>query len=157
MKRKLTMILSSIVLLVTALVGFNVATAPVANAAGECGSGYAYLRGYAVYDSAGRNRTSTLEIYYNSANGYNCAINRAAGITVGGTIYRGVWIKRYGQTTPSCSGGDIRCDVGRFTYYAGPVYVYARDSCITAYAWNDATNKFGTTLGSYLLARAHCG
>lgn len=155
MKRKIALILATL-LMSLGLTATGVVTATVANAAGECGSGYGYLRGYAVYDSRG-NRTSTLEIYYNSANGYNCAINRAAGITVGGTIYRGVWIKRYGQSTPDCNGGDIRCDVGRFTYYAGPVYVYARGSCITAYAWNDATSKFGSTLGNYLLAKAHCG
>lgn len=155
MRKKIALILATL-LMSLGLSAAGVITATVANAAGECGSGYSFLRSYAVYASSGA-RTSTLEIYYNSSNGYNCAINRAAGITVGGTIYRGVWIKRYGQTTPSCSGGDIRCDVGRFTYYAGPVYVYARGSCITAYAWNDGSTKFGNNLGSYLLARAHCG
>lgn len=155
MRRKIATILATLMVSLGLTAVGTLALAPVANAAGECGSGYSFLKSYPVY--AGSARTSTIEVYYKSSNGYNCVINRAAGITVGATIYRGVYVKRSSQSTPNCDGTDIRCDVGKFKYYAGPVYVYAPSSCITVYAWNDALNKFGTGLGARLLSNVHCG
>jgi hypothetical protein len=142
--------------MVLGLMGVSLATAPVANAAGECGSGYSYIHGHPMTNASGT-RTGTLEIYYKSSNGYNCAIARCYGGTCGVEMWRGVHIKRDSQNTPPCDGTDIRCDVGRFRYYAGPVYVYARSTCIDAYGWFDGANKFGNSWGRGFDFNAHCG
>jgi hypothetical protein len=155
MKKRLATLLAALMVSLGLTAVASLTVAPVANAAGECGSGYSHLKSYPVYK--GSLRTSTIEVYWNSTKKYNCVINRAAGGTVGATIYRGVYVKRSGQSTPNCNGTDIRCDVGKFKYYAGPVYVYAPSSCITVYAWNDASTKFGTGLGARLLSNVHCG
>lgn len=157
MRKKIATLLTLLLVSFGLTVVTTVAVAPVANAAGECGSGYSYIHGHAIRLPGGTTRTGTLEIYYNSGNGYNCVINRCYSSFCGIGMYRGVFVKRDSQSTPACNGTDIRCDVGWFRYYAGPVYVYARNSCIDAYGWLSTISKFGTGAGSYLDANSHCG
>ena len=91
-----------------------IGTAAPASAAGECGSGYTHVDSYAI-GSAG-----TLELYYNSGSGKNCAIARDSSPGNGyKAVYIGLADKPWADT-----------DTGNFTYYAGPVYVSAAGRCI---------------------------
>ena len=155
MRKRLATILATLMVSFGLTAVGTLALAPVANAAGECGSGYSHLKSYAVYK--GSLRTSTIEVYWNGTKKYNCVINRAYGSTVGVGMYRGIYVKRSSQSVPNCSSTDIRCDVGYFYYYAGPAYVYAPSACIDVYAWNDKYQKFGSGLGARLLLNVHCG
>ena len=100
------------------------ATATPASAAGECGSGYTRIDSYAI-GSAG-----TLELYYNSGSGKNCAIARDSSPSYG---YKAVYIGLADKPW-----ADV--DSGNFTYYAGPVYVSASHQCI------DVRGDIGSTV-----------
>jgi hypothetical protein len=109
------------------------ATATPASAAGECGSGYTQVDSYAI-GSAG-----TLELYYNSSSGKNCAIARDSSP---GSGYKAVYIGLENKPW-----ADV--DDGTFTYYAGPVYVSARGQCI------DVRGDIGNTVT--VKESVHCG
>lgn len=104
-----------------------------AAAAGECGSSYSLSRTYPVMN--GSERTGTLELYWSNATKKNCAINRCYGGGVNGcgmSLFRSAKIKLSSQASWPTSGQGS--DQGTFANYAGPVYVYAPNSCIDAYA-----------------------
>ena len=108
-------------------------TASPASAAGECGSGYTQVDSYAI-GSAG-----TLELYYSSSSGKNCAIARDSSPGYGHkAVYIGLENKPW---------ADV--DSGNFTYYAGPVYVSAPGQCI------DVRGDVGSTVT--VKESVHCG
>ncbi|MER6948152.1 spore-associated protein A [Nonomuraea sp. NPDC000554] len=91
-----------------------IASAAPASAAGECGAGYVKAGDYQI------GSLGSLEVYYNSAKGKNCAITRATKPRSG---FKQVAIGLAGKVW-----SDV--DEGTYTYYAGPVYVSARGQCI---------------------------
>lgn len=110
-----------------------IATAAPANAAGECGAGYAHVDSYAI-GSAG-----TLELYYSSSSGKNCAIARDRTPSSG---FKAVYLSLANKPW-----ADV--DSGTFTYYAGPVYVSAAGKCI------DVRGDIGSTVT--VKESVHCG
>ncbi|MEO3806098.1 hypothetical protein [Nonomuraea sp. B1E8] len=120
-----------------------VAGAAPAGAAGPCGSSYARVGVYAIHHKVDGSRTGTLEVYYSSSTGKNCALTYGYGKYANTKSWKGVIISR-----GDGSGEDA--DAGEFTYYAGPVYVSAPNQCIDVEgivpAWN-----------SRKLNNVHCG
>ncbi|TDD25359.1 hypothetical protein [Nonomuraea diastatica] len=114
------------------------ATTSSASAAGPCGSSYSRVGVYRIPETG--TQDGTLEIYYSSSTGKNCAL--AYGVSAehkGKRTYKGVAIRRAGG-----SGGWVG-QRDYFKYYAGPVYVSAPGTCIDAmglmggddrYVWN---------------------
>ncbi|TDQ52190.1 spore-associated protein A [Actinorugispora endophytica] len=100
-----------------AAAGSLAVAAPASAAAynGACGEGYA------VVNSAAIGSKGTVFLTYNSSNGYNCAVT--VRNSSGSAVRMGVWL----ATSPS---GAWKSDVGNYTTYAGPVYVYGADSCM---------------------------
>ncbi|MFB9836875.1 hypothetical protein [Actinoallomurus acaciae] len=99
-----------------------VAVAAPAYAAGPCGSGYSLIDVYNVSTSSGVKKGS-LELYYASSSGKNCALTYGVGSTYGTATFKMVKIARHSDPlwTP---------DQGNYKYYAGPVYVSAAGQCI---------------------------
>ncbi|GAA3689144.1 hypothetical protein GCM10022224_063270 [Nonomuraea antimicrobica] len=97
-----------------------VSAAP-ASAVGPCGSGYTRVDVYPIPKTG--SRTGTLEVYYNSSAGKNCALAYGYGSYNGTTTWKGVSISRGNDT-----GYDVDADY--YQYYAGPVYVSAPGQCI---------------------------
>jgi hypothetical protein len=106
-------------------------TAP-ASATGPCGSSYTRVGVYAIPSSG--TRTGTLEVYYSSSTGKNCALAYGYGSYYGTKTWKGVSISR-----ADGSGEDVDGDY--YEYYAGPVYISAPGQCIDVLAsipaWND--------------------
>ncbi|MER5325166.1 hypothetical protein [Streptosporangium roseum] len=96
---------------------------PPASAAGPCGSGYSRIGVYAIPETG--TKIGSLEVYYNSSTGKNCALAHGVGSSYyGKTTYKGVAIRRAGG-----SGGWVS-DYEYYKYYAGPVSISAKDTCI---------------------------
>jgi hypothetical protein len=109
------------------------ATASPANAAGECGSGYSRIDSYPI------GSVGTLELYYNSSSGKNCAIARATTPSYG---YKAAYI---GIANKPWAGVDAKS----YTYFAGPVYVSAAGKCI------DVRGDIGSKVA--VKESVHCG
>ncbi|MEO3891290.1 hypothetical protein [Nonomuraea sp. B5E05] len=122
-----------------------VGTAAPASAAGPCGSGYKLVGTYNI--KLGGSKYGILEIRWNSGKGRNCAVAYGRGSTYGSKAYKSVRIKTSGASSWADS------DSGQFEYYAGPVYVSARDKCITVLA----TVKGSGGYGDVRVDRVHCG
>ncbi|MER6951114.1 hypothetical protein ABT294_44590 [Nonomuraea sp. NPDC000554] len=125
--------------------GWLVASAAPAGAtstamAGPCGSGYNRVGVYAIPKSGPR--TGTLEVYYNSGTGKNCALAYGYGSTAGKKTYKSV-------TIGVSSGTQADHDYGQFAQYAGPVYTSARNKCINVSGWIGKTHRD--------LTKVHCG
>ncbi|MFJ2031780.1 hypothetical protein [Streptosporangium sp. NPDC087985] len=135
--RKLATLLAGAALASTTLV---VGAAP-ASAAGPCGSSYSRVGVYAIPKTG--TRTGTLEVYYSSSAGKNCALAYGYGSNYGTTTWKGVSISRANGT-----GYEVNADY--FQYYAGPVYVSAPGQCI---------NVSGSVVAgtSTSLNNVHCG
>ena len=89
-----------------------------------------------------------LNLYYNSANGYNCAETVSSSATNGVSKFMYVELDVCTQTSP---GGNCTVqsynkpyydvDQGTYSYYAGPVGVYGAGHCLTPYAEIDLDGK----------------
>ncbi|MCO6010097.1 hypothetical protein NE236_34535 [Actinoallomurus purpureus] len=99
-----------------------VGAAAPAYATGPCGSGYTRIDVYDISTKSGVKKGS-LELYYDSASGKNCALAYGVGSTYGTTTFKQVKIAR--STDPLWTP-----DQGYFKYYAGPVSVSAAGVCI---------------------------
>jgi hypothetical protein len=135
----------------TALAGvaiFAIATltgsAPASAASGKCAGKLIEARNLNV----GGKKVGELDVYYNGANGRNCARMNHAGSTWGKKLKTRVWIGICSETKP---GGktchyDAKTDAvnqGNFRYYAGPATTKASAAgrCIAAsgYLWIGGT------------------
>jgi hypothetical protein len=96
-----------------------------ADAAGPCGSSYSRVGVYAV--SKDGTRTGTVEVYYSSSTGKNCALAYGYGAYANTTSWKHVTISRG-------DGSHKDTDAGEYKYYAGPVYVSAPGQCIDVVA-----------------------
>ncbi|MFC7647329.1 hypothetical protein ACFQX6_47540 [Streptosporangium lutulentum] len=130
-------ILASTMMFSTWLVG---GAAP-ASAAGPCGSGYNLVGSYPIPASGAK--TGTINVYYNSGSGKNCAIAKGTGSNYGKKNYKVVGISVSG------AGRWTGYDSGLFSYYAGPVYVSARNKCI------DVLGGVGSP--QRVVRKVHCG
>ncbi|MEU4232565.1 spore-associated protein A [Nonomuraea sp. NPDC026600] len=113
-----------------------------ASAAGPCGAGYSRIDVYAIPQSGPK--IGSLELYYNSGNGKNCALAYGVGSDYyGKSTYKDVAIRRAGG-----SGGWVSNN-GYFKYYAGPVYISAKDTCIDLAGYMGGTERY--------VWNVHCG
>jgi len=104
---------------------------------GACGSGYAVIDKMSV----GGTGTGTAYLTYN--NGWNCVV------TVTNTPGTRDWMTA--SVELSGAGHDWVDDEGYYTQYAGPVYVYAPNSCID---WGGTVGYKGLV---WLQWNDHCG
>lgn len=114
----------------------GLATAAPASAAsygGQCGSGYVVVN-HATISGKG-----TVYLTYNNSNGYNCVVTvrDKAGSAV--PMFAGI--------ARSDDSAWAAVDEGNYTTYAGPVYRYAKGTCVTwggaisgSYAGDEDTN-----------------
>ncbi|MGR6924397.1 hypothetical protein ACU635_59955 [[Actinomadura] parvosata] len=105
-----------------------------AGAAGPCGSGYRWLDRYPI------GRAGSIHLYYNPASGKNCALTYAKeqGRKESMAIKIGI----------AGAGTWADFDHGMYRYYAGPVYVSARNKCITLHGLVGQSTRF--------VKRDHC-
>ncbi|MET8052756.1 spore-associated protein A [Streptosporangium sp. NPDC005286] len=114
-----------------AMTAGTLATAAPASAAtygGQCGSGYSVVNQRTITGKG------TVFLTYNSANGNNCVVTIRN--TPGTAVSMFAGIAR--QSDPAWGA----VDEGNYTTYAGPVYRYAKGSCVT---WGGAIS--GTYAG----------
>jgi hypothetical protein len=97
-----------------------------------CGSGYSVIDQHALSGA-------TVYLLYSDASGDNCVTTMVTN--VGGSVAM--------NATLSVQGGSSASDPHSYTYYAGPVYEYAPNSCV---AWGGA---YGSS--SWTSAYGHCG
>ena len=71
------------------------------------------------YDDIGTG--ATIYLLYNSRDGKNCVVTMADNTTNWEYMYAGLAV----------AGGQYNRDAGKYNVYAGPVYVYARDRCVS--------------------------
>ncbi|WP_433467477.1 hypothetical protein [Spirillospora sp. CA-128828] len=117
---------------------------------GVCGSSYREVRSIALsgYDKSadGWGTVAYVKIGYNPSNGKNCAFTQKSTTNNSYGKLSDVSVKlrelRYGDTSYDVNGP--------YRYYAGPVYVSARDTCIDVWGWEDWA-------GSYDFGPIACG
>ncbi|MFJ7276817.1 hypothetical protein [Kitasatospora sp. NPDC098663] len=124
-KKHLAAVLAATVL-AGGFVGLSAGAAHATDRVNKCGSAYAFKKSWDIND---RHNVGVvvgfIDIYYNSGNGYNCAIARGNDATVTGQNRIAVFIRRSGD------GSWVRDGVDQnYTRYAGPVYAYAKGACI---------------------------
>jgi hypothetical protein len=144
-----------------AVAGISAVAAPAASASGgygSCGSGYYLIDTYPLKLTTGANTGGAkVLLYYNSSNGYNCAITQTTGASFGRSH------QKIGIELTSSEGFLAsryhREDVGSYRYYAGPVYVPGRDRCIDVYGWLSYYTPYGTLVSKYEggAEQVHCG
>lgn len=106
--------------------------APVATYNGACGTGHK------VIDSANMENLGTTFLTYNATTGENCVV------TV--RTKPGAAVDMFARL--SSRTGGTATDRGRFTTYAGPVYLQARGECVT---WEGGITTYSTK------GTGHCG
>jgi hypothetical protein len=116
--------------------GVTAGPAQAASYNGACGSGYQVIDHLSVGSGAG-----TSYLTYN--NGWNCVVTVTN--TPGTRDYMSAMVELSG------AGHDWVEDEGNYTQYAGPVYVYAPDSCI------DWGGSVGDKYVVWLQWNDHCG
>ncbi|GAA4388840.1 hypothetical protein GCM10023088_62740 [Actinomadura verrucosospora] len=125
-------------------------TAP-ANAAGpSCGSKYALRSTHSIYVNS-RVR-GYLKVYYNSSNGYNCAL----AVRKGSTSLYSIKLKLCVYNAARTKYGNCKYDgySKRNHWYSGPLYVYARHRCLYVKAF---INTDGAHSGTLTGKKVHCG
>jgi hypothetical protein len=113
-------------------------TAAAAGYNGACGSGYGVIDSMDVGDG-------NAFLTYNSSNGYNCVVTVTD--TPGEAHLLGANLRRH-RTDNVWKSNEV--DSGMYKYYAGPVYVYARSTCID---WGGAAASNYTRINYGV----HCG
>ncbi|MEU2601225.1 spore-associated protein A [Streptomyces hirsutus] len=96
----------------------TVGTAEAASYNGGCGSGYSVINSMDVGDG-------NTFLTYNSSTGYNCVVT--VGDAPGTRQVLGTNLRRH-RTDNVWKSSEY--DNGVYNYYAGPIYVYAKGSCI---------------------------
>lgn len=99
-------------------------------------------------------RTGTLEVYYKSSTGKNCAMAKCYGSGCGPSMGRTVAIKPSGDA----NWDDV--DQGMFAIYAGPVETdySTRGRCVDVYArFGTSTAATDDTYGSIYKSKILCG
>ncbi|MDT3398106.1 spore-associated protein A [Streptomyces sp. B1866] len=93
------------------------ATTAAAGYNGVCG------RGYQVVNSAPIGRKATVYLTYNPATGRNCVVTQRSA--AGPAVWMSAWVQLVEdhESTPVV-------DSGKYTSYAGPVYLPARGYCV---------------------------
>ncbi|MEU4693828.1 spore-associated protein A [Actinoplanes sp. NPDC023714] len=127
------------VLAITAgTLGLTAGPAQAASYNGACGSGYRVIDSMKVGGTTAG--TGTAFLTYN--NGWNCVV--VVSSTPGTRDWMSAQIAR-------SDGGDWIEDEGYYTQYAGPVYVYAADTCVD---WGGTVDYKGMV---WLEWDDHCG
>jgi hypothetical protein len=145
MKRILALGFAAVLLAISALVlptaGVSTAHAAAMTETSQCTSSLGSLIESDPIKS-GSTTLGYLNVYYNSANGYNCAETTSASATYGVSKFTSVWIYTCTQTSPgsTCTARSeyapyMAVDQGNYSYYAGPVGVNGSGHCI--YAWGE--------------------
>ncbi|GAA4215077.1 hypothetical protein [Actinocatenispora rupis] len=123
------------------------ATGPAAATTTVCGTGYSYVDSYPLLDPNSTGPSAgTLYLYYNAGNGQNCAYTEATE-WVGTAKWMGVRV-----STDTDDGQD---DTGNYKYYAGPVYVHARHTCVNL--WGTVDSPDGRSAYHTDQNGVHCG
>jgi hypothetical protein len=106
--------------------------APVAKYNGACGAGHR------VIDFADIQKLGTTFLTYNNTTGENCVVTVRANPGAAVYMFASLSSEEGGKTT----------DSGRFTTYAGPVFLQARGECVT---WEGGITTYSTS------DTGHCG
>ncbi|WP_331725284.1 hypothetical protein [Streptomyces zaomyceticus] len=149
---RITRRLTAVAATVSALsVGLLAAPQPASAATlGSCGSSYSKVGSYPLRADWQYN-TGSIDVYYSSSTGKNCAITRP-GTALAGKA-RHVWVcieqtKGYGRDCDGLGYGE------NFRYYAGPVSVYGKGQCINV--TGGFTRPDGVVF-SGMARSVHCG
>lgn len=83
---------------------------------------------------SGSSTFGSLDIYFDSSTGNNCAKTTATGSASGNATFIDVCLTRCKETSsgPNCTVDSIQCDPGAFHFFAGPVFEHAPGQCISA-------------------------
>lgn len=84
--------------------------------------------------TSGSSTFGSLDIYFDSSTGNNCAMTVATGSVSGHASFIEVCLTRCKETTqgPDCTTDEVVCDPGPYHFFAGPVSVHAPGQCISA-------------------------
>jgi hypothetical protein len=139
--------IGAVVFATTAMATLTTGPASAYPRTNNCGSAYAFLKSWPIEWRA--QSGGYIDVYYNSSNGYNCAIARGNDNVLSSVSELVVGIRPSGGTW--VMDGDKAGQ--NFTKYAGPVYAHAPNTCIDLYGSFDASGGGAATQYN----RVHCG
>jgi hypothetical protein len=117
--------------------------APTAAQAAEYGCAGNLIDTYAV--KSGSTTLSTIRLYYNSSNGYNCAVNvkQAQYQSTKSEVSITMFNEDFREDDNNRPGYNNDSNGGNFYEYAGPVKVYGKGKCVVIWARTKAGGKSG--------------
>ncbi|MTE19412.1 hypothetical protein F0L17_09785 [Streptomyces sp. TRM43335] len=148
----------SVLISMLAMCAFGIVNAPAASA-GAYGCPGGQINSYPIKTDAGT-LYGNIYLYYDSSTGKNCAVavKTAAG-GYGTPNYVAVTLFRCKTSTPGAfcdwAGQPNDSDYGTFSYYAGPVELYAAGKCIHVHAQVSSEQPIAS--GSSPSYGVHCG
>lgn len=124
-------------ILISLVVLAAVATLPATAAAKKnpytaervCGAGYKPIDRHKLVDSNHGKLLAEIVLTYNPATGKNCAVNLKRYRAGKAETYND-WLYVTLYTRPLSNPENLDQDKGDFKWFAGPVYVSARDKCV---------------------------
>ena len=142
--------LATAVLPVVALTTMLASSTPASAASPSCGSRYAWRSTHSIYVSS--KVRGYLKVYYNSSNGYNCAL----AIRKGSASLYSIKLKLCVYNAARTKYGNCKYDgySKRNHWYSGPLYVHAPHRCLYVYAF---INTDGANKGEVTGRKVHCG
>jgi hypothetical protein len=139
LKRKATLTLTTVAMLAGSVAVSSRANAAASSPAAACGSGYHVIDHHNV-DYA------TIYLLYNGST--DCVVTwKTAFVGTPSPTQVEAYIER--QRNP-----DVAIDVGRYAFYAGPAYLYAKGTCVD---WGGYADPPGGTSHMWYSGWSHCG
>ncbi|GAA2281087.1 hypothetical protein GCM10010430_78980 [Kitasatospora cystarginea] len=148
--------LASIAAIVSSIAGGTVLAAPAAHAEPLCSG--SVIDTYDVKDSWGT-VASTITLFYDPATRNNCAYNSATSAGGAGSPHGiGLTLDACEETSPSdnCTpiAGQAKSDAkSTYSWYAGPLTVYAPGHCV----YVSGSNNYNHVLATFSTGATHCG
>jgi hypothetical protein len=117
---------------------------PGAAQAAEYGCAGNLIDTYSV--KSGSTTLSTIRLYYNASDGYNCAVNvkQAQYQSSKSEIDVTMFTDDFREDDNNRPGYNNDFDSGNFYEYAGPVRVYGKGKCVVIWARTKAGGKSGS-------------
>ncbi|GAA3373953.1 hypothetical protein GCM10020367_35940 [Streptomyces sannanensis] len=145
MLRRLGQRLAVVAASVAGLAALTITPAHAVTPSGLCGTGYSQIDSHVFTN--GSVEFARIYLLYNTGNGYNCVVTLHSSATGGMPLTTGAWLD------VANDGKGQAKDQSVYSSYAGPVRLYAGNTCVR---WGGMIEA-GVSTFTYTSPWEHCG